>query len=337
MKKRADGLYCKQIRINGKQQSFYGKTQAEINKKILSFKEKVEKGRMFEEVADDWKEEHFKTIEYNTTKGYNPAIKRAKDYFINKNIKEIKPNDIKTFITSFARSGMAQKTVKNQLLILNLIFTYAVSNNEIEYNPVTSITVPKNLPKNKRELPSEEEITKVKNGINAIFGLFAFFCLNTGCRRGEALAIQYKDFDFANKRIRINKSVYHDNNQPRIKTPKTKAGTREILLIDKLIPLIAKRKKGDDLLFPNEQGTLLTETQFQRQWELYQKETGVKITPHQLRHGYATMLFEAGIDVKDAQGYLGHASITTTHDIYTHISAKRKQETDRKINDYLNK
>ena len=59
----------------------------------------------------------------------------------------------------------------------------------------------------------------------------------------------------------------------------------------------------------------MTEVQFQRQWELYQRETGLSITPHQLRHAYATILFEAGLDPKDAQKLLGHANISTTRDI----------------------
>lgn len=76
----------------------------------------------------------------------------------------------------------------------------------------------------------------------------------------------------------------------------------------------------------------MTETQFQRQWKLYQKESGVSATPHQLRHAYATILFEAGLDDKDAQELLGHANISTTRDIYTHITNKHREETAKKLN-----
>ena len=92
------------------------------------------------------------------------------------------------------------------------------------------------------------------------------------------------------------------------------------------------QKDKDALLFPNADGELLTETQFQRQWELYQKESGVTVTPHQLRHAYATILFEAGIEDKDAQELLGHANISTTREIYTHITNKRRKETAKKLN-----
>ncbi|MGE4277205.1 MAG: tyrosine-type recombinase/integrase [Lawsonibacter sp.] len=57
--------------------------------------------------------------------------------------------------------------------------------------------------------------------------------------------------------------------------------------------------------------------------------------PHQLRHAFATTLFEAGIEEKDAQELLGHSSITLTHDVYTHIRSARKEKTASCLNEYL--
>ena len=74
----------------------------------------------------------------------------------------------------------------------------------------------------------------------------------------------------------------------------------------------------------------MTEVQFQRQWELYQRETGLSITPHQLRHAYATILFEAG--PKDAQELLGHANISMIRNIYTHITQSHKAKTAAILN-----
>ena len=62
------------------------------------------------------------------------------------------------------------------------------------------------------------------------------------------------------------------------------------------------------------------------------KATEMQITPHQLRHAYATILYEAGIKDKDAQDLLGHANIQTTRDIYTHITNNRRAETAALLN-----
>lgn len=81
----------------------------------------------------------------------------------------------------------------------------------------------------------------------------------------------------------------------------------------------------------------MTKTQFQGRWNKYVKESELQCTAHQIRHAYATIVFEAGISSKDAQHLLGHADITTTNNIYTHIKESRKKETALKLNAFLNK
>lgn len=332
MYQRPDGLFEKVVTIGGRRVPFRGRTEAEVSRKMLEFREVKEKGRLFGDIAEEWQTEHFPTLSPNTEKGYAPAVKRAVEQFGALRASEIKPGDINAFILSFARRGWAQKTVRTQRLVLNLIFNKAVVDGDVEYNPVTSVSIPAHLPKHKREVPSEEEIDCVKRSADCTFGLFAYFLLYTGCRRGEALALRYGDIDFDKKRISITKSLYHVANRPQIKRPKTEAGNREIILLDRLAEKLPKKKKKTDLLFPNEQGELMTETQFQRQWELYTMESGLSITPHQLRHAYATILFEAGVDEKDAQELLGHSSITLTRDVYTHIRSSRKDKTAELLN-----
>lgn len=335
MFKRKDGLWQEQITITvgGKKKNkyFYGRTQAEIKKKLMEYHGEVENGRLFSVVADEWWEKHSETLAYNSIKNYKPAYERSKDEFGDRHIKTIKANEIDLYISDFARQYSAQKTVKTQLMILNLICKYAVVKGDIEYNPVSSVSIPKNLRKEKRDMPSDDDIEKIKSSVQCNFGLFAYFLLYTGCRKGEALAIQFKDIDRKNKVLRITKSIFHDNNRPKIKAPKTEAGERDVILLDRLLDKLPKGKP-DDYLFHNAKSGILSETQFQRQWELYQKDSEVECTPHQLRHAYATILFEAGISAKDAQELLGHANVATTQDIYTHIRKLRK----KKIGDILN-
>ena len=129
--------------------------------------------------------------------------------------------DINRFIINFSKKGYSQQTVRVQLGVLNQIFNYAILQGEATTNPTISVKVPKGLSKTKRELPSTQDIEIVKNSLQADFGLFAYFLLYTGCRRGEALAVKYEDIDFENQIITINKSVFYTSNQPYIKTPKT--------------------------------------------------------------------------------------------------------------------
>jgi integrase len=157
--------------------------------------------------------------------------------------------------------------------------------------------------------------------------------LNTGLRKSEALALNYSDIDFENKIITVDKHLIHDGNRPVLENKtKTINSKREVILLDRVAEKIPKNKKG--IIFCNDKGEHLSSKQFRCQWERWQKKYNTTITAHQLRHGFATMLYEAGIDLKDAQDLMGHSDIKTTQSIYTHIRDKRKKETAQKLNEF---
>ena len=330
MKKRKDGYYQKKLIINNEPIHFYGKTQAEIFRKIQEYKEPIEKGITFKEAAEAWKEHHYENISYTTQKGYSTAYNRAIERFGEEHIKEITTQEIQEYINELIKKKYSHKTVKTHLLIISLV----MKNNykHVPLNPCMNVNVPKNLPKTKRLLPSEEEIEKVKNSCDKHFGFFAYLLLYTGLRRGEALALKWDDIDTNKNVVRVNKSVYFKNNQAFVKTPKTVSGNRDVILID---VIKSKKIKQKGYIFQNEKG-LLSEQAFRLSWKRYLNESGVTITPHQLRHAFATLLYDAGIDVKTAQYMLGHANAQTTLDIYTHISESRQSDTQKKLNEYIN-
>lgn len=238
------------------------------------------------------------------------------------------------FINELGRKGYAKHTIALRKIVASQIFDYAILNNLIIRNPVATIKLPKNAPCNKRELPDEKDIEIVKQSANIEFGLFAYLILYTGCRRGEALALTYEDIDFKNNTININKVVVFEYGKPKIyNRTKSKDGIR-------IIPLLTPLKnvlncKGKKYIF-NINGELLTLSQFNILWRNYKKTTGVNLSPHQLRHAFATICFDAGLTAKDASKILGHSKIELTLDVYTHIKQSRTQENAEKLNNYLN-
>lgn len=355
MYRRPDGLYEKIITVDGKRIAFRAKTEKAVSHKILEYHGRIEQGRTFQELAEIWSKEHFDMISYNTLKSYKPAYERALKHFGNTPVKQISRASITGFIEEFAHKKYAYKTVRNQLLVLSLIFKKAVLDGDLQTNPAEYIPIPKNLSRKKRELPQPHYIELIQNNIEKDFGLLAYFLLYTGCRRGEALALQYQDIDFEHHIIHITKSLYHESNTPKIKEPKTEAGRREIILLDCLAEKLPKGK-ASDFLFPGKDGNPITRSGFHHRWNAYCKAIGAYdekiytdkdghnhteiialITPHQLRHAYATLLYEAGIDEKDAQELMGHTTIAVTRDIYTHITDTRRMETAEKLNEFTKK
>ena len=157
--------------------------------------------------------------------------------------------------------------------------------------------------------------------------------LYTGIRRGEALALTYEDIDWENELININKSLYHKHNLPEIKSPKTESGVRSIPLLKPLKDVLDPNKTG--IIFANDSGDYLKASQVETKLKWYRRETGILCSPHQLRHEYATLLHEADIVDKDAQELLGHSQISTTKDIYMHITPRRLKQTAAKLNEFL--
>jgi len=326
---RPDGLHEAIRTINGKRVAFRGRTDAEVEKKMIEYREHQQRGPLFKEVAEKWEEKHYPTLSPYTIRSYKPACRRACDRFEDMPIKDILPSDVAALLQKMAAQQYARKTVATQLLVINLICRHAVIEGDLRINPCREVTVPQGLARKPREIPTDAELNAVKQGLDLPGGMLPYFILYTGCRRGEALALSYKDIDFKKKIIHINKSLCHEDGKPYLKAPKSKAGVRDVPLLDKLFKVLPR---GIGLLFPGPDGGLMREADYLRVWRAWQKAAKVKVTAHQLRHGYATMLFESGIPERDAMDLLGHADIKLTQNIYTHIRKNRKQQTIAALN-----
>lgn len=333
-RRKDNGLWQEVIReLNGKPldkpKYFYGKTQAEVKRKINEYRGEIERGALFETVADLWWEEHEPTLAVNTAKSYKAPKQSAVDYFHGMYIKEITPSDVNKYIINSARRlNASRKTASNYLLVLNLIMSFAVINGHIDNNPAREVSIPKTLKSKGRDIATSEDLEKIKASKDIPFGMFPFWVLYTGMRKGELLALQWKDVDFTSGYITVNKSIYFQYGHPHIKEPKTQKGIREIPLLKKLSDNI---RPATGYIFKGKDGNAMTESQFRKQWDRYVNTTGISCTCHQLRHAFATMLFENEISVLDAQQILGHANAATTQDVYTHIRESRKELVRNKL------
>lgn len=336
MTKRKDGRWQEQITIEvrgqKKQKYFYGKTKQEVLKKISAFKEQ-QRGESFENIADEWWEQHEPDLSPTSIAAYLRAKRRAVEYFSGRDISSIRPVDIERFMDNIAtEKHMAKKTAENQLIVVKQIFKFAVRCGCIDNNPARDITVGKKLKKSVRSVPDGGDIAKIKNSLDCTFGLFAYFAMYTGLRKGELLALTWDDIDLDARIISVTKAVYNDHNRPKIKPPKTESGIRRVPVLNRLYDVLTTQKIKKGIVF-HKNGEMLKEKEFRTLWDRYRQESGVTCTVHQLRHLYTTMLFENDIAVKDAQKLLGHAQASTTQDIYTHIREERMKQISEKLLD----
>lgn len=322
---RADGRLCKTIvdPRTHKRVYFYGKSEREINKKILAYTQQVETGRSFTAIADEWWEEAEPKLALQSIRSYKLALSRALAFFAETPAKNITAKDVQKYINSLAKQGYSQKVVSNHRMVVNRIMDHAVLSGDIDLNPCASVKTPADLPKTKRDAASGSDEEIIKNNVDR--WIFPYIALMTGMRKGEILALQWKDIDFEKNYIYVTKSVAHDGDRPVIKTPKTEAGNRIVPLLLPLRNELLKlpRKAATDYIISDDGKTPLTNRRFITLYNSYKKETGITATAHQLRHSFATIAFEADLDPKSVQEILGHKQLSTTLDIYTQFREKK--------------
>lgn len=317
---RPDGLHETILRINGKRKAFRGKTDAEVYRKVKEYREELAhpKAYTFSEAADSWWEEIEPTLAYNSTKNYKPAYLAAQKHFADDPVDSITVSAISLFLDDMKRKGYKLKTVNTYRQIVRQILAKAERDGHIQYNPGNAVQLPKGLEKQKRSAPDKEQIKLIKSSVDDPFGLFAFLVYYTGCRRGEAEALRYDDIDRKNNMISISRSCYYDGETAALKQPKSDAGVRTVPLLKALKDVLPADGKG--YIFSEDGGkSPLKKNRFERLYQGYKSRTGVTATPHEIRHGYASALYEAKVDIKTAQELLGHAQISTTMDIYTDL------------------
>jgi integrase len=178
-----------------------------------------------------------------------------------------------------------------------------------------------------------------------------FLALNTGLRRGELLRVRWKDVDFATGQLAVNQGLVRVSGRGLIfQEPKTKLSQRVINLSPGVLALLKEHRKKQnevkliaggayhkdlDLVFANEIGEPIDPRAFTRVFERIAREAGLGVTFHGLRHTFATIALESGVDVKTIQETLGHHSAAFTMDVYSSVTARMKKEASDKVGTLL--
>lgn len=344
---RKDGLFETIRTINGKRVAFRGHSCREVDQKMLAYREERSQGRKFPVLAGEWEREHEKEVKEASRITCAISVRRLKEAFPGP-VTDIKPIDVKRYLVSFEKQGYAAQTVSAELCVLRAILAYAVMAGDIDVNPAAEVKISKGLPRKTREALTEEQEAAVKTGWrDAEFGLFALFLLYTGMRRGEALAISYKDIDRKKGVIRVNKKLsYSGRNKPVMEDwTKSANGIREVPLLAPLASALPKSRIG--LVFPGQDGGYMTDCELYRNWRKFCRDIGFvertpdgatayPITPHCFRHSFATICYEAGLDPRQAAKICGDTPETLER-VYTHLREGKEISAAEKLANFVAK
>ena len=332
---RSDGRYQGYYRsADGKRHTVCDRDPQRLYDKIAQKEREADKPpAVFGEVAEAWKDQRWPELSYKTTEAYNPVFRRVVERFGREPLEDVETSTVSAYLQALAARGYAKRTVQMHRDMIHQIYNYAIAQGMTQVNPCDHVEMPRGLPEGSRGIASDDAIAAVIASKDKPFGMFAYILLYSGLRRGELLALKYEDVDHELRLIHVRRAVEYIGNNPHIKQPKTKSGKRDVILLDVLADVLPRHKRG--YIFGGDEGKLLTRDQYRKRWAAYCKMIGCQLTAHQLRHGYATILYEAGVGDKDTQEQLGHSRIELTRDVYQHITKKQRSKTAAKINRYV--
>lgn len=354
-------IYCGTDPLTGKKirtrrRGFSSALEASIELKrlelALSQGNKVyrEETKRFSEIYDLWFESYKKKVKESTWSSTKTVFKtHIIPVFGNMYINKIDVSICQKQVNKWSEES--PKNFKKYKNYASNILHYAMSLELINKNPMKIITMPRGeeLNKESKVIPYYDKnelllfLDAAKNDSNLSYTFFYLLSF-TGLRKGEALSLTWSDINFKEMTLSINKTIARgDKNRLYISTTKTKAGNRIISLDPGTISilkdwrLIQKKEmsyfnintlKINQLIFPTEKNELYNPTTV-KQWlnRIIKTNNFKQISPHGFRHTHASLLAEAGADLKDIQARLGHADIQTTANIYTHVTKTKRDAT----------
>ena len=260
--------------------------------------------------------------EYNATGA--PADAKS----ITETIGEAKAETIRGFLAHLGEQSYSAATMARKIATLRSFYKWADRHGVVMGNPMTLIRTPRQA----KRLPKAITIEQIERLLAApgdadVLGRRDRAMLetlySTGIRVSELVGLQVTDLDLAGEALKVKGK----GNKERIVPLGSHAITAVRRYLDMLNQDVKYANRDSGPLFVNKHGGRLSSRSVRRKLDKYLKQVGLdpSISPHTLRHSFATHLLDNGADIRSVQELLGHQSLSTTQ-VYTHLTTQRVSE-----------
>lgn len=357
----------------GKRKTIYNKNLRELRKQLaeaitdnsnfISVKENVTLDDWFKRWMEIYKE---KSVRPNTKREYTHIYqKNISPYIGSRIINTLVKSDIQQLIDMASDSGYAYERQSKIKVILRDMLQRAVEDNCAVNNPVSGIKLRADKEIKAKALSLEEQNVFFDYCRNTFYDNLFNVAVNTGLRPGELFALNIDDIDLNEGIINIDKTLVYQKyltdsrKEFHLEPPKTKQSYRKVpinsvckeylkrQLEQKKIISSKRPKQQNDFLFVTKFNTPLNSQIYADAIRAVIREINLLrpfddqfpiFSGHTLRHTFATRCFEAGVDAKVVQSYLGHASLKMTMDLYTHVTNEKSSiDIEKIVPSYENK
>lgn len=345
-----------------KQRSITGKTQKEVAQKLRELTAEIDRGIYHEpnkltlsQWLDIWLRDYLNGVKPRTAESYRCQIENH----IRPNLGKIKLEalstpDIQRFYNSMTENGLAAKTVIITHGVLHKALQQAVAIGYLRFNPSDACTLPRSERKELKPLDDDAInafLTAVKGHPHETVFLVTLF---TGMRQGEVLGLTWECVDLDNSSLLINKQLQKAMNAEgkrvySIISTKNSKG-RKITLAPTVVELLRRQKATQEawkqaagsawqesgFVFPNELGEhLMPHTVYHNYKRIVTAIGRPDARFHDLRHSYAVAAIKSGDDIKTVQGNLGHATASSTLDVYGHVTDQMKRDSADRMERFI--
>jgi len=352
---RKDGLYMGRVTYHGTTHTIYNKKLSDLKKEMTDLRHSLEHGTFIKQskiTFSDWFKEWIDTYKRPTVKAgtVDSYVKHFSAYLKeplgNMRLADIRAEHLQRVLNDMQAEGYADDTIILTYCVLSGVFKQAYKNELIPKNPFSLITRPKGKAKKERVV-----FTKEQQEIYMQYAERSYLCnlfqlaICTGMRNGELGGLLWSDVDFKNRVIHIKHNLITTQEQgTTLDTPKTRTSERDIPMIGKAYEILKRQEKeyktmygsitkivNDDFVF-SVGGEPISKKRITHEIEVMldnMKADGVNFpyfTLHTTRHTFATRCIESGMQPKVLQHIMGHATLSMTMDLYSHVLPDTKRE-----------
>jgi integrase len=266
------------------------------------------------ELVERWQAAVVPTLKHSTASVYNSVLKVVLQTFGKTPITKLGRYEIELFLAAKSKT-YARNTLREFRASLSRLMSWAVSNNWIEKNPVSGIKLPAGTGNEiARNVLSPKQVNALAAKLDEPYATLILFLAATGLRVGEAIGIQWADFD--GEVLNVQRRIYDGV----IDTVKTESAKRSIPIPTRLITRLKGLGRVSEWVFNSRSATPLNPGNALRRYiQPTAREIGIPLSGfHDLRHTLATDLINSGVSAKAVSEILGHANVGITLNTYTH-------------------
>ena len=341
--------------------SVLGKTQAEAKAKLKQAIEEakgLDAAKVGRYTVGQWMEvwfEHYAKVKvrpssHQTYRGYidnhiKPSIgkiplEKLTSLELQKLYKKLLEGGRVEWIESRKQSkGLSPKTVRNIHQIISSAMKLAQEQKLIASNPAEGCALPRMGHQEMKTLPVEQLHSFLREAKDS--GVFELYYLElaTGLRRGELLGLKWEVIDLERGDLRVRRQIARINGEVVEAPLKTKNAYRTLPLAEDTVSILLEQKKkvaGSPWVFPSSTGGPISPDSVLHMLHRVLKRAGLpRIRFHDLRHTFATLALQNGVDVKTVSGMLGHFSAGFTLDTYAHVTTASQRQAAKTMGSVL--